>query len=90
MKKEFTIKYIDIIEDMLNGVMANIKICSGLISDCSITIRLHQVSALSIFLFSIQMDEHTRSIKDGIVWYMLCAYDIVLIEKVRAWVNAKV
>ena len=40
-------------------------------SDFSITIRLHQGSALSPFLFAIVIDELTRAIQDEISWCML-------------------
>jgi len=35
--------------------MANVRTCGGITSDFSITIRLHQGSALSPFLFAIVM-----------------------------------
>ena len=47
MKKGVLIKYIDIIKDMYDGIVKNIRTCGGLISDFSITIGLHQGSALS-------------------------------------------
>ena len=56
MKKGVSIKYIDIIKDMYDGVVANIRTCGGLSSDFSITIGLHQGFALSPFLFAIVMD----------------------------------
>ena len=66
MKKEFLIKYIDIIKDMYDGVMANVKTCRGITSNFSITIGLHQGSVLSPFIFTIVMDELTRAIQDEI------------------------
>ena len=62
MKKGVPIKYIDIIKDMYDGVVANVRTCGGITSDFSITIRLHQGSTLSPFLFVIVMDELTRVI----------------------------
>ena len=69
--------------------MANIRTCGGITSDFSITIELHQESALSLFLFVIVMDELTRAIQDEIPWFMLFADDIVLIDEMRTRVNAK-
>ena len=54
MKKGVPIKYIDKIKDMYDGVVANVRMCGGITSDFSITIGLHQRSALSPFLFFIE------------------------------------
>ena len=62
MKKRVPIKYIDIIKDMYDEIVVNVRTCGGITSDFSITIRLHQGSALSPFLFAIVMDELTRAI----------------------------
>jgi len=50
MKKGVPIKYIDIIKDMYDGVVANVRTCRGITSDFFITIGLHQGFALSPFL----------------------------------------
>jgi len=89
MKKGVPIKYIDIIKDMYDGVVANVKTCESITSDFSITIGLHQGSVLSPFLFAMVMDELTRPIQDEIPWCMLFADDIVLVDEMRAGVNAK-
>ena len=65
-EKGVPIKYIDIIRDMYDGVVANIRTCGGITSDFSVTIGLHQGSAMSPFLFVIVMDELTRAIQDEI------------------------
>ena len=83
MKKGVPIKYIDIIRDMYDGIMSNVRTCGG-ISDFSITIGLHQGFALSAFLFAKVMDEFTRAIQDEIPWCMIFADDIVLIDETRA------
>ena len=63
-----------------------VRTCGGVASDFSITIGLHQGSALSPFLFDIVMDELTRGIQDEIQWCILFANDIVLVDKTRAGV----
>ena len=67
MKKRVPIKYIDIIRDMYDGVVANVRTYEGITSDFYITIGLHHESALSPFLFTIVMDELTRAIQDKIL-----------------------
>ena len=54
-----------------------------------INIGLHQGSALSLFLFTIMMDELTREIQDEVPWCMLFADDIVLIDETRSGMNEK-
>jgi len=89
MKKRVPIKYINIIKDMYDRVVANVRTCRDITSDFCITIGLHQGSALSPFLFVIVMDELTRAIQDEIPWCMLFADDIVIVDETRARVNTK-
>ena len=81
MKKGVPIKYIDIIKDMYDEMVANVRTCGGITSDFSITIGLHQESALSPFLFVIVTDELTRAIQNEIRWCMLSTDDIVLVDE---------
>ena len=55
----------------------------------SITIGLHQGFALSLFLFAIVMDGLTKTIQDEILWCMLFADDIILVDEMRARVYVK-
>ena len=89
MKKGVPVKYIDIIKDMCDGVVENIRTCGGIINDFSITIGLHQESTLGPFLFVIVMDELTTPIQDEIPWCMLFADDIVLVDETRVRINVK-
>jgi len=50
---------------------------------------LHQGSTLSPFLLGLVMDDLTQDIQDEVLWYMLFADDIVLIDETRNRVNAK-
>ena len=63
-EKGVPIKYIDLIRDMYDGVVANVRTCGGMTCDFSITIGFHEESAFSPFLFVIVMDELTRAIQD--------------------------
>ena len=47
-EKRVPMKYIDIIKDMYDGLVANVRTYEGITSDFSITIGLHQGSALSL------------------------------------------
>jgi len=89
MKKGVHIKYIDIIRDMYNRIVTNVRTCGDITSDFSITIGLHQGSALNPFLFTIVMEELTRAIQNEIPWCMLFADDIILVDETRAGINAK-
>ena len=74
---------------MYDGVVANVRTCGGITSDFSITIELHEGSALSPFLLTIVMNELTRVIQDEIPWCMPFADDIVLVDETRVGVNVK-
>ena len=65
MKKGVPVKYIDIIRNMYDGVVANVRTCGGIISD----FFYHNWIASRIcieFLFAIVMNELTRTIQDEI------------------------
>ena len=74
---------------MYEGVLTNVRTCGNLTDEFPITIGLHQGSALSSFLFAIVMDEITKSIHEDILWCMLFADDIVLIDETKEEVNKK-
>ena len=77
MKKGISLRYIDLIKDMYDGAITNVRTFGGLSDSFPITIGLHQGSALSSFLFAIVMDELTKNIQDEVPWCMLFADDIV-------------
>jgi Reverse transcriptase (RNA-dependent DNA polymerase) len=52
-------------------------------------IELHQGSALSLYIFTLVMDEITKDIQRDIPWCMLFADDVVLIDDNRIGVNQK-
>ena len=54
-----------------------------------INIGLHQGSTLSPYLFVLVMDEVIRDIQGDILWCMLFADDVVLVDESRAGVNRK-
>ena len=77
------------IRDVYEGVVTNVRTCGKLTDEFSITIGVYQRSALSHFLFTIVMDEITKSIHEDIPWCMLFANDIILIGETKKEVNKK-
>lgn len=61
-RKGVTKGYIDVVKDMYEGAVTNIRSPIGETSKFPITIGLHQGSALSPYLFALIMDELTRHI----------------------------
>ena len=88
-KKKVSLKYVEAIKDMYDGVTTCVKACDGTSSYFPITVGLHQGSALSPYLFALIMDELTKDIQEEVPWCMLFADDIVLIDETKAGVNAK-
>ena len=69
--------------------MTTVRTVVGETNDFSITVGLHQGSALSSYLFALVMDELTRHMQDEVPWCMLFADDIVLVAETKVEVNAK-
>jgi hypothetical protein len=82
-------KYITLTKDMYDNVVTSVRTSDGDTNDFSINIGLHQGSALSPYLFALVMDEVTRDIQGGILWCMLFADDVVLVDESRTWVDQK-
>ena len=82
-------KCVTLINGMYNNVVTRVRT-----NDCNtdyfpIKIGLHQGSALSLYLFALVMDEVTRNIQGDILWCMLFADDVVLVDESQAGVNMK-
>ena len=88
-KKKVSLKYVEAIKDMYDGVTTCVKACNGTSSYFPIMVGLHQSSALSPYLFALIMDELTKDIQDEVPWCMLFADDIMLIDEIRVRVSAK-
>ena len=74
---------------MYDGVVARVITAEGYSEEFSITAGLHQGSSLSLYLFTIVIDELTREIQDKVPWCMFFADDIVLVDESRSGVNHK-
>lgn len=69
--------------------MTSIRTSDGYTDEFPINIRLHQRSALSPYLFTLVMDEITRDLHEDILWCMLFADDVVLVDESSIKVNQK-
>ena len=74
---------------MYDGVVTNVKTVGGVSPEFSISIGLHQGSALSPYLFTLIMDEITKDIQGRVPWCMLFADDIVLVSESKYDINVK-
>jgi Reverse transcriptase (RNA-dependent DNA polymerase) len=73
-------KYVTLIKDMYTNVVICVRTCDGGSDTFFIKIGLHQGSALSPYIFTLVMDEITKDIQGDILWCMLFADDVVLID----------
>jgi hypothetical protein len=91
-KHKVSTKYINLIKDMYDNIVTNVRISDRDTNDFPINIGLHQELARSPYLFSLVMDEITRDIQADIPWCMLSlvyALDVVLVNESRTEVDQK-
>jgi Reverse transcriptase (RNA-dependent DNA polymerase) len=74
---------------MYTNAVTCVRACDDESDTFSIKIGLHQGSALSLYIFTLVMDEITKNIQEDIPWCMLFADDVVLIDESRIGVNKK-
>jgi hypothetical protein len=86
-KHKVSSKYITLIKDMYDNVVASVRTSDGDTNDFLINIGLHQ--GLSPYLFALLMDQVTRDIQGGIPCCMLFVDDVVLVDESRAGVDQK-
>jgi Reverse transcriptase (RNA-dependent DNA polymerase) len=85
-RKLVSTKYVTLIKDMYTNVVICVRACDGESDIFSIKIELHQGSALSLYIFTLVMDEITKDIQGDITWCMLFADDVMLraeLESIR-------
>ena len=83
------IAYIKVIKDMYDGAKTQVRTVGGDSDHFPVMMGLHQGSALNPFLFALVMNILTRHIQGDVLWCMLFADDIVLIDETRDGVNAQ-
>ena len=77
------------IKDMYERISTSVRSITGETSEFTVTIGLHQGSALSLYLFTLVLDEVTKQLHEDIPWYILFADDIVLIDEMIEALNDK-
>jgi Reverse transcriptase (RNA-dependent DNA polymerase) len=88
-KKSVTTKYATLIKDMYTNIVTCVRARDGESDLFSIKIRLHQRSTLSLYIFTLVMDEITKDIQKDIFRCILFADDAVLIDKSKIEVDQK-
>ena len=76
-------RYIEVIQDIYDRVSTNIHTPVGMTESFPIKVGLHQGSTLSPFIFTVIMEEISKSIWETVPWCMLFADDIVLVAKTK-------
>jgi hypothetical protein len=74
---------------MYDKVVTSVRTTDGDTNVFLINIGLHQGLTLSPYLFALVIDEVTRDIQGDILWCMLFADDVVLVDESRERVNRK-
>nr|XP_009795786.1 PREDICTED: uncharacterized protein LOC104242434 [Nicotiana sylvestris] len=83
------VAYIRVIQDLYDRSKTRVRTTEGDSDYFPVEMGLHQGSTLIPFLFFLEMDSLTRHIQGEVPWYLLFAYDIVLIDETRCGVNER-
>src|SRR6266853_4742151 len=86
-------KLVRIVKEMYEGARTAVRVSGGVSEEFYVTVGLHQGSALSPYIFVLVMDVVSEAVKDGLVWELLFADDLVIMatsveelqRKVVAW-----
>ncbi|GKD69888.1 retrovirus-related pol polyprotein LINE-1, partial [Tanacetum coccineum] len=83
-------RYLRVIKDMYEGVKTRVRTIMGSIKFFQVEVGLHQDSAISLYCFTLIMDELSRGIQESIPWCMIFADDIVLIAESAEGLNNRI
>jgi len=87
--KKVSIRYIQMLKDMYEGATTIVRTVGGDIRDFPISVRLHQGSTVSPYLFTLVLDELMKYIQESIPRCMMFADDIVLMDEILEGFNRK-
>ena len=82
-------KYVRLVQDMYEGSETVVRCAVGTTESFNVKVGLHQISALSPFLFAVIMDRLTDEVRREPLWTMLFADDIVICEETREEVEQR-
>ena len=75
---------------MYEGSETTVRCVAGTTESFKVKVRLHQGSALNLFLFAVIMDRLTDEIRREPPWTMLFADDIVICQETREEVEQRI
>ncbi|KAI0507444.1 hypothetical protein KFK09_013569 [Dendrobium nobile] len=81
--------YIQVIRDMYIGAATCIQTQGGLTKYFPTSVGLHQGSALSPYYFDLVMDVLIRDLQEDVLWCMLFADNVLLVDKTKEGVEGK-
>ncbi|KAK3507270.1 hypothetical protein QTP70_013530 [Hemibagrus guttatus] len=80
-------KYVRVVQDMYERSRTVVRCAVGQTEEFNVEVGLHQVSALSPFLFAIVMDQLSEEVRQESPWTMMFADDIVICSESREQVE---
>ncbi|KAK3557345.1 hypothetical protein QTP70_026575 [Hemibagrus guttatus] len=86
-KSGVTEKYVRVVQDMYERSRTVVRCAVGQTEEFKVEVGLHQVSALSPFLFAIVMDHLSEEVRQESPWTMMFADDIVICNESRKQVE---
>ena len=88
-KSKMTKKYVQLVQDMYERSETVVRCAVGTTKSFKVKVRLHQGSALSLFLFAVIMDRLMDKVRREPPWMMLFADDIVICKETREEVEQR-
>ena len=82
-------KYVQLVQDIYEGSGTVVRCAVGTVESFKVKVRLHQKSALSLFLFAVIMGGITDEVRREPPWTMLFVDDIVICEETREEVERR-